>query len=402
MIRTFKYLLRPNPGQEMQLDFLLWQSRLLYNAALEQRITTYQETGKGVRYGAQWAHFRDLRHENPDMLGQLNASSLQHLLRRLDKSFTAFFRRLKAGDKPGFPRYKSRSRFKSIEYTYGDGCKLRQDAHGRKSLYVQRVGEIRLCYHRAIPETAQIKHAVIKRVGERWYACLMLEIAPRGNSQLPDPEKRVVQTGRQVGIDLGLKSLAALSTGELIENPRWLRKNLAKLRRLHRRASRQVRGSHRQRETYRHIARLHERIVNQRADYLHKISSRLVASNDLIAIENLSLDFMNRNRYLSLSSHDAGFGLLRQMLEYKAENAGIPVIAVNPSNTTQACSGCGSIVPKGLSVHVHECPVCGLILDRDVNAARNILSLALCRSVGSQPLGRSGQPITWAVAPCVD
>ena len=388
MLRTYKYLLRPNTEQIKRLDYLLWQSRLVYNAALEQRIITYKETGKGIGYGTQWTHFRDMRHDNPDTLGRLNASSLQHLLRRLDKSFAAFFRRLKAGEKPGYPRFKGRNRFNSLEYTYGDGCKLRQNEHGRKSFYVQNVGEMRICYHRAIPTEAETKHVVVKRVCERWYVCLMLE--------LPEPTTRQNPTGQQIGIDVGMKSLAALSTGELIENPRWLRESLAELRRLQRHASRQVKGSNRQRKTYHQIARLHEQVANQRMDYLHKVSNNLVAENDLIAIENLSLGFMNRNRQLSLSSHDAGFGLFRQMLEYKAEEAGIQVIAVNPSNTTQACSGCGSIVPKGLSVRVHECPDCGLVLDRDVNAARNILTFAKYN-----PLGRSGQPITWAVAPSV-
>jgi putative transposase len=388
MLRTYKYLLRPNTEQEKQLNFLLWHSRVVYNAALEQRITTYQETGKGVRYREQWAHFRDLRRENPETLGRLNASSLQHTLRRLDKSFSAFFRRLKAGEKPGFPRFKSRQRFKSIEYTYGDGCKLRQNEHGRMSFYLQNIGKVRMCYHRAFPTGADLKHAVIKQVGDRWYACLMLD--------LPSPGPRPLLTGHQIGIDVGLKSLATLSTGELIENPGWLRENLAHLRHLQRHVSRQTKGSNRQVETYRQIARLHESIANQRADTLHKISHRLVVENDLIAIENLSLGFMNHNRHLSLSSHDAGFGLFRQMLEYKAESAGIQVIAVNPSNTTQACSGCGSIVPKGLSVRVHSCPDCGLVLDRDVNAARNILTLAL-----QTPPGRGGQVVTRAAAPSV-
>jgi len=388
MLRTYKYLLRPSVEQATKLDFLLWQSRLVYNAALEQRITTYEQAGRGIGYGAQWAHFRDVRHDTPDTLGLLNASSMQHLLRRLDKSFAAFFRRLKAGEKAGFPRFKSRNRFKSMEYTYGDGCKLRQDEHGRMSFYVQNVGEIQMCYHRAIPTKANIKHVVVKRVGERWYTCLMI--------RLPEPEKRLIQTGRQVGVDVGLFTLAALSSGELIDNPRWLRENLARLRRLQRHASRQVKGSSRQRETYRQVARLHERVADQRADHLHKISNRLVAENDLIAIENLSLGFMNRNGHLSLSSHDAGFGLFRRMLEYKAESAGIQVIAVNPSHTTQACSVCGRIVAKGLSVRVHECPECGLVLDRDVNAARNILRVAL-----ENLPGRGGQDRTWAVTPCV-
>jgi putative transposase len=388
MLRTYKYLLRPNIEQIERLDFLLWQSRLIYNAALEQRINVYKETGKGIGYRAQWTYFRDLRHDNPDTLGELNATSIQQLLRRLDKAFTAFFRRLKAGEKPGFPRFKGRNRFKSIEYTYGDGCKLHQNEHGRMSFYVQNVGEMRMCYHRGIPDNAKIKHVVVKQVNNRWYACLMLE--------LPDPEIMRHPTGQQIGIDIGLKSLATLSTGEFIDNPRWLRESLAELRRLSRHASRQVKGSNRQQKTYRHIARLHEKVANQRGDYLHKVGNWLVFENDLIAIENLTLGFMNRNGHLSLSSHDAGFGLFRQMLEYKAEEAGVQVIAVNPSYTTQACSRCGSIVPKGLSVRVHECPDCGLVLDRDVNAARNILTLALYN-----PHGRCGQPVTWAVAPSV-
>ncbi len=357
MLRTYKYLLRPNSDQAKQLDFLLWQSRVIYNAALEQRIKAYQETGKGMHYGAQWTHFRDQRHENPDTLGKLNASSVQHMLRRLDKSFAAFFRRLKAGEKAGFPRYKSRRHFHNLAFTYGDGCKLRQNEQGRRSFYVQNVGEVRLCYHRGIPDEAQIKHVVIKRANERWYVCLMLE--------LTNPSPRHLPTGKQVGVDVGLKSLAALSTGALIENPRWLREGLAQLRRLQRHASRQVKGSQHQRDTYRQIARLHEQVANQRADYLHKVSHRLVMENDLIAVENLSLGFMNCNGHLSLSSYDAGFGLFRQMLEYKAASAGIQLIAVNPANTTQACSGCGRMVPKDLSVRMHVCPDCGLVLDRD-------------------------------------
>jgi len=282
MFRTYKYPLRPKDEQTKQLDFLVCQSRLVYNLALEQRITTYRETGKGIGYRAQWEYFRDMRRDHPDMLGQVNASSLQHLLRRLDKSFAAFFRRLKEGEKPGYPRFKSRNRFHSIEYTYGDGCKLHQDEYGRLSFYVQNVGEIRMCYHRAVPAGARIKHAVVKRFSDRWYVCLMLE--------LPDPEKRQILTGQKVGIDLGLKSLATLSSGELIENPRWLRENLANLRRIQRHASRQIKGSRRQHKTYCQIARLHEQVANQRADYLHKVSTRLVAENDLIALKTSNSD----------------------------------------------------------------------------------------------------------------
>jgi putative transposase len=370
MLRTYKYLLRPTQEQEQKLAFLLDQARRVYNTALEQRITAYQETGKGIHYPAQWTTFRDLRRSERDTLGQLNASALQQTLRKLDKAFAAFFRRVKSGDQPGFPHFKSRERFQSLEFTYGDGCRLLADEQGRRGLYVQHVGELRLCFHRALPEGAAIKHTVIKRKNDRWQVCLMLELP---NS----PPELAAFPVRGIGLDMGLQALVALSTGERVENPRWLRSSLAQLRILQRHASRQVKGSRRRKATLRQVARLHEHIANQRLDLQHQLSHRLVPDYDLIALEDLSLAFMNHNRHLSLSSHDAGWGGLRHMLEYKAEEAGIPVIPVDPFRTSQKCSGCGRLVKKTLAVRVHRCPFCGLVLDRDVNAARNILQLAL-------------------------
>jgi putative transposase len=396
MLRTYKYLLRPTPDQQTQLDFLLWQSRLVYNAALQQRISTYQETGKGIGYGSQWAHFRDLRRLNPETLGQVNASSLQHLLRRLDKAFSAFFRRIKAGTKAGFPRFKSRDRFKSIEYTYGDGCKLHADEHGRVSLYIQNVGEVRLCYHRAVPKEATLKHAVIKQVNHRWYVCLMLA--------LPDPQPAPAPAKKSaVGIDVGLYHLLALSDGTLVENPRWLRASLARLRVLQRRAARRQKGSQRQKGAYRQVARWQERVANQRRDFWHKLTTGLVGRYDLIGIEDLTLAFMTHNPHLALSAHDAGLALFRQFLEYKAESAGTRVIAVNPAFTSQTCSRCGVVKPKSLSERVHACE-CGLEIDRDVNAARVILDLVLQKlgqSFQDCPVPARHRDVMWAVAPCM-
>jgi len=381
-LRTYKYLLRPTQEQEQKLDFLLDQARRVYNAALEQRITAYQETGKGIRYPAQWTTFRDLRRAEVDTLGQLNASALQQTLRRLDKAFAAFFRRVRAGEQPGFPRFKGRERFHSLEFTYGDGCRLLADGQGRRSFPFQNVGELRVCYHRPLPEGAALKHVVLKRVNQRWYTCLMLEHP----NTAPVP---AVHPVRGVGLDNGLQALVALSSGERIGNPRWLRSNLAELRLLQRHLSRQVQGSHRRRATLRQIARSHEHIANQRRDLQHQLSRRLVRDYDLIALEGMPLAFMNRNKHLSLASHDAGWGGLKHCLEYKAEEAGIPLIAVDPSFTSQRCSGCGRLVEKTLAVRVHRCPSCALVLDRDVNAARNILQLALDSLVTSP--ARTGQ-----------
>jgi putative transposase len=368
VIRTYKYRLYPTNAQEKALDFLLWQGRLLYNAALEQRITTYRKTGERVTYYQQWAYFRDRRRASPDTLGQLNATSMQQLLRRLDKAFRAFFRRLKAGEKPGFPRFKGPNRFNSLEYRYGDGCKLRFDDRNRALLYVQNVGTIKVKYHRPLPDEAVIKHVILKRRNSKWYVCLMLD--------LPKVAARV-HSGPAVGIDVGLHHLLALSDGTTIENPRWLRSSLAKLRVAQRRMARRKKGGNRWRKAAAQVARLHERIANRRRDFWHKLTRQLVQTYGLIALEDLTLKFMTANHHLALSAYDAGLAEFQQLLAYKAENAGTQVVTVNPAYTSQVCSACGAIVEKDLSVRVHHCSACGLTLDRDVNAACNILYLAV-------------------------
>lgn len=283
------------------------------------------------------------------------------MLRRPDKAFAAFFRRVKAGQEPGYPRFKSRSRFKSLEYRHGDGCKV----NGNR-LYVQRAGDMKVKLHRPLPEGATIKHVVLKRSLDKWYVALMLDI--------PDPEPRP-QTGLSVAIDVGLYHLLAFSNGETVDNPRWLRQSLKKLRVAQRHLSRCQKGSNRRRKAARRVAAIHEKTANQRLDFWHKRTRSLVEIYDTIGIEELNLSFMTHNGHLALSAHDAALGTFRQLLVYKAEEAGRQWVAVNPRGTSQACSDCAVIVPKNLTVRVHRC-ACGLTLDRDVNAARHILNLA--------------------------
>lgn len=367
MLRTYKYRLYPHARQSKQLNYLLDLSRKVYNAALEQRIITYRETGTGVTYTTQSKHFGNLRRADPEGLGTLNFSCMQQTLRRLDKAYRAFFRRVKAGETVGFPRFKSANRWHSIEFTYSDGCKLRFDDTGRALLYVQNVGEIKVKSHREIPDNAKIKHVVVKRSLGKWYVCLQLE--------LPEP-KITEHATSEIGIDVGVHSLLALSDGTLIDNPRWLRQSLKELRIKQRRLSRRTKGSNRRRKAALQVAKHHRHIENQRRDFWHKTTRTLADAYTLIAIEDLNLSFMTHNHHLALSAHDAGFGVFRQLLESKVENTGSQVVAVPPAYTSQRCCGCSEIVSKDLSVRVHECPYCGLILDRDVNAAINILHLA--------------------------
>ena len=365
MIRTYKYLLYPRKQEAKMLDYLLALSRNAYNDALEQRISVYKETGEGVTYRTQWAQFRDLRRADPDGLGLLNATCLQQTLRRLDKAYKEFFRRVKAGDTPGFPRFKGYNRWKSIEFTYGDGCKLRFDKLGRAVLYIQNVGEIKIKYHRDVPD-GKIKHAILKRNLGKWYICLQIEV--------PEP-KIIERDNNEVGIDMGLLSLLALSDGILIDNPRWFRSGKGKLRVAQRRLSRCKRGSKRRKKAAFRVAKLHEHIANQRLDFWHKTTHSLVNSYSLIALEDLNLKFMTNNHHLALSAHDAGLGMFQQLLSYKAEEAGRVLIEVNPKDTSKTCSQCYKRVPKLLQERIHDCPYCGLVLDRDYNSALNILRL---------------------------
>lgn len=371
MFLTYRYLLRPNKRQDAALDFQLWQSCEVYNAALAQRIEAYKENGRTPGFFEQSRYFRKLRHTQLDTLGQLNAKSLNQTLRRLDKAYASFFRRLKKkNNKRGFPQFKSRKDFKSFEYEYNNGCRLRFYADHRVRLYLQNIGEIRICYHRPIPNSAEIKHVSIKRINERWYVFFMVKI------QETQPKS---QSFDSVGVDVGLISLLAFSDKTLIPHPHWFLANHAHLRVLQRTVARRQKSSNRRAKALKQAARLFEKITNQRHDYLHKVTRNLVNQYALIAIEDLSLGFMNQNKYLAGISLDAGLGTFRRLLEYKAEAAGVQVVAVTPYNTSQRCSGCGELVPKDLDTRVHACPQCGLVLDRDVNAARNILQAALAQ-----------------------
>ena len=369
---TYKYALRTTKKQEYLLDEVLFQMQTVYNDALNERRWYWSRSRRSITYYDQWARFRDLRHDVPDELNMLNATSIQQMLRRVDQSYRAFYKGIR-----GFPRFKGRNRFKSVTYRHGNGSKLTGDR-----LYIQHVGKIKVRLHRPIPENAKIKQVIIKRKDGKWYAYFQLEL----------PDIAIAQhTGDVVGIDVGIKSLLALSNGELIDNPRWFRQERRKLRVAQRRVNRRKRGSKRRRKAAMQVAKIQDHIANRRRDFWHKLTKELADQYSVIAIEKLNLSFMLRNRHLSLSAHDAALGEFFQLLRYKAECAGSELIEVNPHNTSQECSGCGAIVPKGLSVRTHRCH-CGIELDRDVNAARVILNRAV---------GQTVKASTWSGTTCV-
>lgn len=354
MILTYKYRLNPTKKQTYTLNDVLFQMQTVYNDALNERRWYWDRSRKSISYYDQWNRIRDERKTLPDEMGLLNVTSIQQVLRRLDKGYKAFYKGIR-----GLPRFKGRNRFKSIEYRHGDGAKLKGDR-----LYIQHVGDIKIRLHRDLPEGAKIKQVVLKRHNDKWDVCFQIELP----DPTPDPHP-----GPAVGIDMGLMRLLTLSDGEWLDNPRWLRQALAKKRVLNRKLSRQKKHGSGWRKTVKLIGKLDTRIANQRRDFWHKATTKLTETYSTIVIEELPLAFMTRNGKLALSAHDASLGIFKQMIKYKAEEAGTTLIAVNPKNTSQACSGCGVITKKGLNVRTHSCPDCGLIIDRDINAALNIL-----------------------------
>ncbi len=360
MLKSFQFRVYPTKQQHRQLNMLLETARRLYNNALAERRDAYQNDGKTLNYYDQANKLKAKRKEDP-YLAQLNFSACQDVLRRLDKAFKAFFRRVKAGEKPGYPRFKGKGRYDSITFpSYGDGCKVKDNR-----LYLQNVGLLKVKWHRQIE--GKIKTVTIRRKVDKWFVSFSCEVEPTP----------LAPCSEAVGIDLGVKHLVITSDGEFYKHPKFLRDAERKLKRKQRAVSRKKKGSNRRRKAVRDLARLYQHIANQRKDYAHKVSRKLVNRYGLIAFENLNVQGMVKNHRLAKSIVDAAWNQLVQFTMYKAEEAGRRVVLVDPKNTSQLCSNCGEIVPKKLSERVHRCEHCRYVQDRDVNAAQNILKRAL-------------------------
>jgi putative transposase len=365
--RTFKYRLVPTPKQIELLDWTLARCRELYNAGLQERRDAYRMAGKTLNYydqANQLPAVKDARPEYRDIHSQVQ----QDVLRRVDKAFQAFFRRVKAGEKPGYPRFQGRDRYDSFTYPQA-GWSLDGDR-----LTLSKLGMVKVKLHR--PIGGQVKTVTIRRDGEQWYVCFSCEVEAL---LLP-------ASASAVGVDLGLLHFATLSDGTTIENPRHLRHSLKLLKRGQQQLSRCWRGSHRRRRAKATVARLHRKVRNQRADFGHKAARSLVNRHGTLVFEDLAVKNMVKLHSLALSISDAGWGQFVQYVADKAASAGRKVLFVDPRYTSQTCSGCGTIQKKALSERWHSCP-CGCELDRDHNAALNILRLgsslqavSVCRS----------------------
>lgn len=358
---TYKYRLAPTHKQVELLDWTLARCRELYNAALQHRRDAYRMAGKSINYYDQANSLVEVKEVRPEYRG-IHSQILQDVLRRADKAFQAFFRRVKSGEKEvGYPRFQGGDRYDSFTFPQS-GWSLQNVV-----LTLSKIGTIKVRLHR--PIQGRVKTTTIKREGGQgghWYVCFSVEI---DTAPLPHSDKAI-------GIDLGLSTFAALSNGGVIANPRYFRKSLKNLASKQQALSRCKRGSHRRSKARRSVAQTHRRIRNQRADFLHKESRKLVNEYGTIVFEKLQGANMVHNHSLALSISDAGWGQFVAYTTCKAENAGRRVVTVSPAYTSQVCSSCGTIKRKELSERWHSCG-CGCSLDRDHNAAINILRLGI-------------------------
>lgn len=333
----------------------LRECRSLYNHLLAERRDSYEQTGKSPSLYAQHMRYPQLKEANP-VLREVHSQVLQNVAVRIDLAFKAFFRRLKAGEKPGYPRFRGANRYDSFTYPQS-GFKV----EGSR-VFLSKIGHVKAVIHR--PLEGAIKTATVRKTPTgKWFVCFSCEVEP-------EPLRESSET---VGVDVGLEDIIATSDGESIPAPKFFRKEEKELARTQRRLSEAPKGSRERAKRRKVVAKVHERIKNKRSNFAHQESRKLVDRYGFIAVEDLSVNRMNKNHCLAKSIMDAAWSDLTNKLAYKAEWASRGFVRVNPAYTSQDCSSCGHRQVMPLAKRVYECPSCEMSLDRDTNAARNIL-----------------------------
>jgi putative transposase len=363
VILSYRYRLYPNKAQDAALGDMLGDFCEIYNCALEHRISAYAK-GVAIRRYDQSAALPQIRRELPHQ-GRWSATAQQQVLHRLDKAYAAFFGRVKRGGAAGFPRFRARARYHAADFRVGDGMTLRKSG---KLGFVGVPGEVKVKWHRPLSNVP--KSAILSRNAGKWFIILHVDVAPVERAS-PD----------SVGIDMGLTSLVALSTGEVVARPNITKRNAAKLRVKQRALARCKRGSKVRRKRKGAVAKLLAHIGNARRDNLHKLSAGIVARFGRIAVEELNIKGMAAGM-LAKPVNDAAWSMLTNMLAYKAERASCELVKVNPRGTSQTCPECQAVAVKTLGERMHRC-ACGCTLDRDVAAAMVVHQRAFGRPHGA-------------------
>ena len=375
MHKTFQYRLFPKKKQVKALEATLEECRWLYNHLLEKRRDAWEQEGKSLSLYQQQETFSILKHERPSLKG-VHSQILQNVAVRLDLAFQAFFRRWKAGAKPGYPRFRGKHRYDSFTFPQS-GFSITHDDR----VCLSKIGSMKMVYHRRV--RGKIKTLTIHKSSTgKWYASFSCEVEPEYLPYNPDA----------VGIDVGLKTFATLSDGQTIENPRFFRSEEKALAKVQRKHAKLAKGTPERRTHRKAVARVHERIAWKRHNFTHQQSRRVVNQFGTICVEDLEVNRMVHNHCLAKSISDAAWSAFFAQLSRKAEGAGRQVVKVNPAFTTQTCSRCGHRQKMALAERTYHCPCCLLSLDRDVNASKNILALGLqCRVIPEAPAFMRGE-----------
>lgn len=372
-MKTYKYRIYPTKSQETLLNQQLEVCRWVYNKTLGVRKAAWEQEGKSIGMYDTFNLLPEWKKAEPKFK-LVHSQVLQNVQTRVELAYKAFFRRIKAGEDPGYPRFKGRGWYDSMCYPqYGNGCKLVAN-----QLNLSKIGSVKVKLHRELCGTGTLRVKTVcirRRSSGKWFVTFTCDCV---DTVLPNEI-------RAVGVDVGLQSFATLSDGSQIDNPRFFRRSAEQLAIAQRRMAKFAKGTPERSKRRQIVSRLHERIANKRSDFAHKVSRQLANTYGTICFEDLNIKQMMAKKTevfgnkLSKSIADVAWHQLVQFTTYKAESAGRRVVLVDPRNTSKRCSRCNVHVPKDLSVRVHNCPHCGLVLDRDHNAAINILALGLQR-----------------------
>ncbi|MGD0951023.1 MAG: transposase [Methanotrichaceae archaeon] len=361
MAKVFRYRLSPTKAQIAKLNEQIELCRWTYNETLALRKNTFEQEGKSVSYFESKRMLPIWKESKPE-LKSVHSQVLQDVVLRVNLAFNAFFRRVQSGEEdPGYPRFKGKNRYDSISYPQS-GFSIEGN-----NLWLSKIGELKFWLHR--PIEGYVKRLTIRRSAtKKWYVSFLVD---ESINHILEPSKKVV------GIDMGITNFAVLSNGEFVENPRFLLTDEDKLKVVQSKRDKLPKGSHERGKASKAVSHLYERVTNRRENFAQQLSRKWINTYGTICFEDLNITKMVHNHNLAKNILDAAWNKLVQYTSYKAVDAGRRVVLVNPANTSQMCSGCGQIVKKDLSIRVHDCPYCGLSMDRDLNASKNILRLGL-------------------------
>ncbi|NEO55690.1 MAG: IS200/IS605 family element transposase accessory protein TnpB [Okeania sp. SIO3B5] len=386
MRTAYQYKLRPNTEQIATIELWLELLRRQYNYRLGERFSWWEENRCPVDACPMVMPIPQLR-DHPNYYSQkrdlvntkdkfpeyklIHSQVLQDCIKRVKMAFDRWLKADKNGHKLGKPRFKGKGRYRSFTYP-----QIKQNCIEGNKINLPKIGKVKLIQHRPIPEGFQIKTVTISRKADGYYVTLSLE-----DKSVPQFTTEVKPTLKNtLGIDMGLKEFLVTSEGKSVPIPQYYRKSQQRLKTLQKRLSRKKKGSKKWLKAVKAVAKQHKKVADRRKDFHFKTANELLSKAEVIAHENLNIKGLAKTR-LSKSINDAGWSQFLTILTVKAENAGQKTIAVNPKNTSQDCSNCGEKVPKELNIRTHSCPHCGIVIDRDLNAAINIKNRAVGHSV---------------------